>query len=130
MINKTEYELLKSLKQSPEVDNERYFNELRNLLELKMIYYNIIGSNSMQTLYDGYIVTPIGDAAIEEYERMLEKDAREVDTLNTAHEANNIAKNANKIAEKSNVISKIAIVVSILAIVVSVIGIIVSTCVM
>lgn len=119
MISKSEYQILKSLKQSPEIDENRYYGELSNLLRLKMIDYNVTGETESNVLYNGFIVTAVGNAAIEEYERMLENEKREEETLKVAHEANDISRHSNKQ-------SKLAIILSIVAIAVSVIGIIVN----
>ena len=118
MISSDEYNILKSLKQSPEIDENRYYNEIRNLLSLKMIEYNVTGETERNILYNGFIVTPMGEAAIEEYERMLKNEKREDETLKVAHEANDISRHSNKL-------SKLAVALSIVAIVVSIVGIIV-----
>lgn len=134
MISSAEYNILKSLKQSPELDENRYYNEIRNLLRLKMIEYNVTGEDERHIKYYGFFVTPVGDAAIEDYERMREREKRETETLDTAHEANDIAreanviaKNANETSKEANKFSKIAIGVSIFAAIISIVSIIVDT---
>lgn len=91
MISSAEYKILKSLKKSPELDENRYYNEIRNLLRLKMIEYNVTGETERYIKYCGFFVTPAGDAAIEEYERMIEKQTQEEETLKAAHKSNIIS---------------------------------------
>ena len=119
MISSLEYKLLKTLKQSPELDESQWHNEISNLLRLKMINYNVTGEDKHSILYNGFFVTPVGNAAIEEYERARGSDEREKETLKAAQEA-------NEISRKSNRISKISLIVSIVAIAVSIVSIIVN----
>lgn len=147
MINKVEYEIIKSLLLAPDIDeiniDEIKFNdEISALLKDKFIRHNIIGETSTRMLYNGYKVTPQGLRAYEEYLAFIESQSREIETVKTAKEANAISRKANALSEKANALSekaniiasgsktlsKWAIGVSIIAAIISVIDIIVGIC--
>ena len=135
MINKIEYEIIKSLLLAPDIDEIKFNDEISSLLKDKFIRYNVTGETSTRILYNGYVVTPQGLRAYEEYIAFIESQSREIETVKTAKEANDIAERANALSEKANniassskTLSRRAIVVSIIATIISVIDIIVSNC--
>ena len=135
MINKIEYEIIKSLRLTPEIDEIKFRDEISALLKDKLIRYNITGETRTRILYNGYTVTPQGIQAYEEYLAFIESQSREIETVKTAKEANDIAKKANALSEKANIIasgsktlSKWAIGVSIIAALIAIVDIIVGAC--
>ncbi len=98
MISKAEYDVLMMLNSSPEIDEQKYFNELMSILKDKLI--SRVLNNVL--FCSQYFITPLGHRAIEEYEVAQRKISIDDDTLKTAREANDIAKDANRIAEKAN----------------------------
>lgn len=135
MINKIEYEIIKSLQLTPEIDEIKFRDEISSLLKDKFIRYNVTGETSTRILYNGYIVTPQGTRAYEEYLAFIESQNREIETVKTAKEANDISKKANALSEKANIIasgsktlSKWAIGVSIFAALIAIVDIIVGAC--
>lgn len=131
MISEREYELLKVLKKSPVVYDDLYADELDGLTKQEMISRVCMIPVNGGRRYSKCTVLPKGEAAIEEYERMLEKQKREEETLDAAREANEIANKsntlaeqanataneANKISSKSNLLSKIAICISVASVI-------------
>lgn len=107
VISKTEYNILCSLKTDNLIDN-RFHEEINTLLQEKLIYYNVTSENSWGYEYIGYKLTPLGERAIEDYERVLLSEERE-------KEANALSEEANKIAQKSDNKSKWALGVSIIS---------------
>ncbi len=135
MINKTEFEIIKSLLTNPVIDENKFSDELSTLIKDKLITYNVTGENATTILYNGYKTTPRGVRAYEEYIAFIESKNREIETVKTAKEANDISKQANALSEKANDIandsknlSKWAICVSIFSLLVSIINIIVVAC--
>lgn len=135
MINKIEFEIIKSLLLSPDIDEIKYNTEISSLLKDKLVRYNITGETRTKILYNGYAVTSHGLRAYEEYIAFTESQSREIETVKVAKEANDIAERANALSEKANniassskTLSRRAIVVSIIATIISVIDIIVSNC--
>lgn len=91
MISKSEYELLKEIKQagSPTPPDSAV---LMSLYSAGMITNATVENGGITNrIYGRYVVTPAGNAAIEEYERMQEGIARENETLKASHRANIIS---------------------------------------
>ena len=135
MINKTEFEIIKSLLTDPFIDENKFFDEIISLRKDKFIQYNVIGENTSAILYNGYKVTPQGIRAYEEYIAFKEAQNRETETLKIAREANDISKqanslseNANSIASNSKTLSKWAVGISIAATLISIVDIIIRAC--
>lgn len=135
MINKREFEIIKSLLTNPVIDENKFSDEISTLIKDKLITYNVTGENATAVLYNGYKTTPLGIRAYEEYLAFMESQSREIETVKTAKEANDISKQANALSEKANEIangsktlSKWAICVSIFSLLVSIINIIVVAC--
>ncbi len=107
IISKIEYNILCSLKTDNLIDS-RFHDEINTLLQEKLIYYNVINETSLEYECKGYKLTPLGERAIEDYERVLMRNERE-------EEANELSKEANRIAQKSDNKSKWALGVSIVS---------------
>ena len=105
MISSNEYNVLISLSSAPEIDEQCYREELKTLIREKLISYNITGETYSQILYRGFLVTPLGKRAIQEYESFLQSKHREETTLKLAQEANFIAKEANDLSKEANNLS-------------------------
>lgn len=110
MISKSEFDFLTMLKENPEIDENKYFSQIRMLLSDKIIQHNVTGEDHSHIFYKGYKITLKGERAYEEYKNFLESEARKTETLAVAKEANDIAKKANK---KSSVANWIAIAAAI-----------------
>lgn len=128
MINENEYKLLSGLKDSPLIDEVKYYYELKTFFKDELVAYNITGETPTATIYNGFLLTPKGERAIEEYENFQKTTQRELETVSIARESNDIAKAANKLSEESNHIAKKANrlsknsnILSIIAIIVSVV---------
>lgn len=94
MISEREYKVLKAIKASPKIDELAYRDEKDNLLRLNMIerdWAHVIEDRTISEHYAGLVVTPTGNAAIEDYERLQESIMREKKTLKVAHKANIIS---------------------------------------
>lgn len=128
MINKIEYEIIKSLLLCPAIDESKFPDEISSLLKDKLIRYNVTGETKSRILYNGFTVTPQGLRAYEEYVAFIETQRRETETLKAAKEANVLSEKANNIAKGSKTISKWALLISIVAAAISLIDIIVSAC--
>ena len=116
MINKKEYTLLKLLSKGNNSENEKYYCEIKNLLEEQMISYNITGETCTSILYDGFLVTALGFRAIEEYENFIDKENREKQTFI-------LSTKADKRSTISLWVSILAALFGLLGVVVSLIGI-------
>lgn len=126
MITEKEYILLIGLKTSPLIDETQYYYEIKTFLKDKFISYNIIEETPTSKIYNGYILTPIGERAIKEYEDYLQSIERDKASVKLAHEANDIAKEANNISTKAKNWSAWAVGISILSFVAAVVSIIVN----
>ena len=135
MISKTEFEIIKALLTNPIIDENKFSDEICVLLKDKFIFYNVIGENTTNVIYEGYKITPRGLRAYEEYVAFVESQNREIEAVKIAKEANNISKQANDLSKQANniasgskTLSKWAIGVSIFAVLVSVANFIVEIC--
>lgn len=135
MISKREFEVLEFLLTSPNIDQQKYALELASLRLDKLIYFNVVKETKKAYIYEGFIVTPKGKRAYEEYLSFLDTQSHEAETLKVAKEANEISKQANTLSEKANdiateskTLSKWAIGVSIFAAVIAIVDIIVGVC--
>jgi len=133
MINEKEYNLLNGLKNSPLIDELKFYYELQTFFKDEFITYNRTDETPTAIIYNGFLLTPKGERAIEEYENFLQSVERDKETVNIAHEANDIAKEANTISQQSNTIARHsknlsvgAIIVSIVSALATIAGIIVS----
>lgn len=118
MISKSEYEVLTILSQGPEIDEEKYFDELQTLLSEKLIRHNVTGQTFNAIKYHGFLITPKGQRAFEEYKNFLENQILESEAIKLAEESNKIAKESNNIANCANKKSHNANVLSLIAIVI------------
>lgn len=117
MISKSEYEVLKMLLESPNLDEVKFIKEIRslkqdNLIKLHSAGLGHLANGQVYIRVKGYDVTSKGKRAIEEYENFIANVKRENHTVEIAEEANYIAKTANKKSHNANVLSIIAIVLS------------------
>ena len=120
MISKKEYNLLVGLRESPHIDENQYRQEINLFLKEKFIYYNIIKVPYQNNIYEGYILLPQGERAIEEYEEAMNAHAKRDETVTLAKEANELSKTSNDIAREANRLSKRSNRLSIAAIIISV----------
>ena len=106
MISSIEYEILISLSKNPtSIDEIKKENELSVLLKEKLINYNVIGENNYNFFYNGFIVTPNGYRAIEEFENLKKSQNNELENL--------------KLSKKANIKSLISIIISIISLLLS-----------
>lgn len=131
MISKTEFEVLSALRINPQIDEGKYLEVIRQLGTDRLIGYHVVdGGNS----YDGYIVTPKGERAYEEYLTFQTDEARKDETLGATEEANRIAEKANELSSEANLIARkakrlslVALIVSVASVAVAIVGILVAS---
>lgn len=70
MISEREYKLLIAIKETPIVDENEFWDDLQALLKDKLIKHNYTRSTPNALIYDGYLLTPLGDRAIEDFKRL------------------------------------------------------------
>lgn len=135
MISKKEFDVLQFLLSSPNIDESKYGVELSSLRADKLIIFNITKSTHDKLIYEGFLITPKGQRAYEEYLAFMKSQSLDTETLKAAKEANEISKQANTLSEKANdiakdskTLSKWAIGVSIFAAVIAIVDIIVGAC--
>lgn len=126
MINSKEFEVLCILQENTKIDENKYRQEIKSLLSDKMIYFNVTGSDRNNVYYHGFVITPKGQRAYEEYKAFQFSQKATSETLKAAKEANELSSEANKISRGAKRISFWAIIVSAVATIISVVGIIVS----
>lgn len=111
MISKIEYDLLIHFLKQPELDDELlFFEEIERLKKDRFIRYNIIYDN----MYNGYLVTPLGQRAIEEYEAFQTNESREDQTLEISKKSDKKSTISLWIASISALISLGSLIIAIL----------------
>lgn len=135
MISEKEFDVLQSLLSSPNIDEDEYGIELSSLRSDGLIDFNVTRSTRDSLIYEGFLVTPKGHRAYEEYLAFVKSQSLDTETLKAAKESNEISKQANTLSEKANDIakssknlSKFAICVSIVAALIAIIDVIVGIC--
>lgn len=124
MISSKEYSQLIALRINPNaIDNDMI--AIQTFGKEQFIEYNVVSFGT----FNGYVVTPKGERAIEEYEAFLDSSQNEKETLYAAREANEIAREANTIAKHSKNLSIWAIVVSVISALGTIVGVIISACI-